>query len=435
MDKRSFCFVIFLILALSATGCGLTLPDFIPQSTPAAVTPQPAASTPTTKAPMFLEEDTPQSAQVNQLIVWVPPQFDPAQGKAGELLRSHIDSFKQSNPDVQVEIRVKNLQGPASMLLSLEKSLEIAPAAAPALVLLPQSDFEIAARLNLIAPTEALQNLLATEDWYDYARQLSEFQNQPYGLPFAADAMILLYRPSELSMPPLNWQDILTNQSPLLFPAGNDTGLFALNLYLSSGGEIYNESRQLALNLEILEKIMSFFAEGVSADTFPGWLADYETDEQVWAALQDKTTNMSISWTSKYLSTLPADIAATTIPPLESEPVTLVKGWLWAFSDPYPERHGLSLRLLEHLTDSTFMAEWTFEAGYLPVRPSSMTAWENQIINSLLSQATVSAVSVPSSETLNSIGPVLSEAVYNVLVNDYLPLEAARIVVDRINQE
>ena len=402
-------------------------------STPGTQTTPYQESTATVNAPESPQTDPTQMAYLNRLILWVPAEFAPATGPAGELLQSQVDRFEQDHPDLQIEIRVKALQGPAGLLTSLENTLTVAPMAAPSLVLFPQSDYQIAASLQLISPQENLNSLLADEDWYDYARELASFQNQVYGLPFAADAQILLYRPAALTMPPSNWDDILAYESPLLFPAGDDKSLFALNLYLSAGGTVYDEQQQIAFDVNALERVLLFFDEGVDAGTFPPSEADYETDQQVWTALSERKGNLSISWTSNYLRELPADIAATTIPPLVNEPVTLVSGWVWAYSDPYPERQEISLQLLAYLTDPAFLADWSFQAGYMPVRPSGMSGWENQVISALLRQATVSARSLPPNDALNLIGPALNEAVTNVLINDYLPAEAARIAVDQIN--
>jgi len=254
-------------------------------------------------------------------------------------------------------------------------------------------------------------------------------------LPFAADAMILLYRPGALPNTPTNWNDIFDFESPLLFSAGDDKALFALNLYLSLGGQLYDEDRRVSLDAFLFQQVLEFYAEGNTSGTFPSWLTGYDSDDSVWAAMQGKTVNLAISWTSKYLSTLPADVAAITIPSLQSESVTLVSGWLWAYSDPYPQRNELSQKLLDYLTDKDFMAEWTYQAGYLPVRPSGMSAWENQVINALLRQATVSAQNLPPMEVLEITGPAMSEAVNNVLNKRYLPAEAARIAIDKINTE
>ena len=104
----------------------------------------------------------------------------------------------------------------------------------------------------------------------------------------------------------------------------------------------------------------------------------------VWQAFQQKTADFAISWASHYLSELPVDVSAIPVSSLGAESVTMVSGWLWALSDPVPERHTLAQQLAEYLVEQDFLSKWTFQAGLIPVRPSAMDAWENQIIRSLL---------------------------------------------------
>lgn len=430
MRKFTFLFSIYLLLTLFVSGCGITQDGTEDPSVTQGN--QNASPTPVVHATP-LPAGEPETTPLDHLILWVPAAFSPDSGPAGAYLRSHIDQFIQNNPGITVEVRVKSVQGPAGMLSSLEKTLPVAPYAAPALVLLPHSDFQIAAGLSLISPNPGLQDLLNDEDWYDYATKLPEVQNQLYGLPFAGDALILLYRPSALPVPPTSWTTVFSSESPLLFPAGSDQGLFPLNLYLSNSGQFYDEEHVITLDSRALQEVLTFFNSGAEIGVFPAWIQDYENDSTVWTALGEKETDLSISWISSYLSELPADIAATTIPSLNGESVTLTSGWLWAYSDPFPERSDLTLRLLDHLTDSEFMARWTYLAGYLPVRPSSMTAWENQVLNALLRQATVSAQNIPPHEVLNLVGPAMSDAVVNVISERYLPAEAARTAIDQIS--
>ena len=171
---------------------------------------------------------------------------------------------------------------------------------------------------------------------------------------------------------------------------------------------------------------------GAAEGIFPAWSTSYKTDQEVWDAFKSRSANWVISSTSRYLAELPLDVAAMPIPPLGSDSYTLVSGWLWALSDPYPERREISLLLAEHLVDPIFLAEWNLAAGYLPVRPSSMDAWRNQTIRSLLSQLTLSAQSQPPNDVLERLGPILEDAVYNVISNNSSPAEAARKAVERL---
>ncbi|MBA4380168.1 MAG: hypothetical protein C0393_05765 [Anaerolinea sp.] len=96
-------------------------------------------------------------------------------------------------------MRVKAESGPAGLLESLAAARQAAPSALPDLIALPYRDMETAATRGLIYPLDNLTGLLAGRssagsDWYDYAHQLAQVQDTTFGLPFAADALALVYR-------------------------------------------------------------------------------------------------------------------------------------------------------------------------------------------------------------------------------------------------
>ncbi len=348
-----------------------------------------------------------------------------------QLLKEQIDDF-QNMYHYEVELRVKEMSGPAGMLISLASTIETAPSAAPSLVLLSHSDMKAAASQGWIQPLEEMEQMLLTEDWYDYARLLGSTQNQVYGLPFAADAMILVYRPALTAAPPQNWNDILDYEAVVLFPAADPQALLTLQLYLSQGGMLYDDQKNLTLDSALLERVLEFYVNGENRDVFPSWLMQYKNDQEVWNAFSQKTANWAISRTAYYLNELPVDVVAIPVPSLGSESSSLVTGWLWAYSEPNPERREITLKLLEHLVDEQFQANWTVASGYLPVRPSSMSAWQNQIIVSLLSQVTLSAQSQPTDEVIEILGPILKEAVNQVLSGQSTPFQASRSAAEKL---
>jgi multiple sugar transport system substrate-binding protein len=375
-----------------------------------------------------------QTVKMNQIILWVPPQFMPLESQAGERLQQHLEDFMTDHPGVEIIIRVKALEGTDGLLFALEKTLDIAPSAAPSLVLMPQNDLQIAAMQGLVQTHPQIQAILEEEDWYDYARQMALFQNNIYGLPFAADAIIMALRSTEGEPLSEDWQSLLPSNRQMLYPGSDARALFTLNLYLSAGGSILNDQRIISLDTEILTKVMAFFADSAEAGSLSASNFDYEDEEQVWNAFRQRKADLAVCWSSQYLADPPINVIAIPVPPLGNEPVTIVSGWIWTMTDPMPERLDLDLAVLTHLTDSGFQEEWTLLAGYLPVRPSSLAVWKNPIHTALLSQATISAINLPPDEILAMLGPVLNEAVYNVIINKQAPSEAARIASNQINE-
>jgi ABC-type glycerol-3-phosphate transport system substrate-binding protein len=318
------------------------------------------------------------------------------------------------------------------MMDALANTKAAAPSALPSLVILSRANLETAALKELIIPLDQYTNLLEDEDWYDYARQLAQIQNTTFGFPFAGDAFILIYRAAMVSSFPSDWEEIFAYEEPILFPAADPMSLFTLNLYRSAGGVTENDHFQAILEQDILESVLSFYDDGVELGAFPYWLSQLETNEQTWQAYRKKDANWLISRTSDFLTELPADTTAMPLPPLTLESSTLADGWLWAISNPIPERRETSIQLAEYLVESEFLSQWTVAAGYLPVRPSVMEAWPNQSIRSLLSQVTLSAQIRPTNDIINSLAPILGNATLQIIKKQSNPRDAAQDAVDAL---
>ncbi len=180
--------VTFYLLA----GCG-------PASPPPASTLSPGlTATPRLSTPGFAPTDRVGAAQgpaARLIRVWLPPQLNPSNGTpAGNLLKTRLDEFSAAHPGLRLEVRVKAESGPAGLLESLAAARQAAPSALPDLIALPYRDMESAATKGLIYPLDNLTGVLAGSDWYDYAHQLAQSQDATFGLPFAGDALVLVYQ-------------------------------------------------------------------------------------------------------------------------------------------------------------------------------------------------------------------------------------------------
>jgi len=384
---------------------------------------------------------TPSTSSSTTLKVWLPPEFNPqADTEAGRLLRERIRAFEEAN-GVQVQVRVKDADGPGSLLEALTAASAAAPLALPSLVALPRSDLEVAALKGLIVPLDGLSTQIDEPDWYAYARSLAMVQGTAFALPFAGDALVVVYRPGRVVAPPDSWDAIFRLGQPVAFPASDAQALTVLALYRSLGGEIEDAQRRPILSPEALTPVLQLVADAEERGMFPFWLSQYETFSQVWQAYTEERVNVAVVWSSSYLAGLPADSSAMPLPPLVGGKTavkdgaaqqTLATGWGWAVADPMPERRVLAARLAEYLTAGDFLASWTEAAGYLPTRPSSLASWSNGALKTLFSPIAASAQARPSNDLVSSEGPALREAVLKMLKREATPEEAARAASDRL---
>ena len=393
-----------------------------------------------TSAPLkedILTPVTPQSVdQITSqhvLTLWIPPQFDPESGSpSGQLFKDRLASFMSEYPNVQIEVRIKAVSGPGGLLESLTTTSAAAPEVLPTLILLNRSSLETASLKGMISPLDEMSAAIDDPDWYDYARELAIIQGTVYGLPFTGDAALLVFRPLNFSNPPSNWNTIQSMQQPVIFPAADPEGLLTLTLYRSLGGTIQDTQLRPMLEKESLTQIFQLYEDGARNAIFPSWITQYQTDSQAWQAYTDQAANAVITWTSRYLSELPADSTAVALPTLGDEAYTVADGWMWALSETDPERKILGITLAEYLIDGGFLAQWSPQTSYLPVRPTSLGAQTNLNIKSLLSQVVIASHVRPANDLTTTIGPIVQEAAAQLIKRQINSTDAAATAVEKL---
>lgn len=422
--KKHFTGLIILIILL--VGCAETPGQGTDN------TPQPSA-TPTTSLP-----PTPQSTQSTTeptvIRLWVPPEFDPENGTpAGDILRDRLNLYTAQRPDIRIETRVKATSGTGGLLDSLASASAAAPLVVPDLILLPRSSLEIAALKGLLYPMDELTASLDESDWYPFAQELGRIQNTTFGLPFAGNVLVSLYRPAEIEQPATNWVAAIESGQPIAFPAAEEEAYFPLAQYLSTGALVQDTEGRPSLDVAALTAVLNFFSQAESAGAMPSWLTQFTNDGQSWDAYTDNRVDTVVTWINRYLSALPGDTAAAPIITQSGTPFTLANGWVWALSNPQKERHAVSVDLAEFLTESEFLSEWSEAAGYPPPRSSALESWSNIPLRRLISTVIDSARLIPPNEVMADISPALNQATVDILKKQSTPAEAANEALESLN--
>lgn len=412
---------LLLLLGLLLAGCGpataTTTASPPPEITPTATIPTLAV---TSGAP-----EQPANVPVT-LHIWLPPQFDPAAGtEAADLLQARLDEFAARRTGIRIDVRIKQVEGPGGILDTLSTASAAAPLALPDLVALPRHPLEVAAIKGQLHSYEGLSSTLEDPDWYEYARQLASLQDSSFGLPFAGDALMLVYRPAVVPSPPADWQTSLALTTTLAFPAADPQSLYTISLYRSTGAELLDETGRPSLDTIQLSQVFTYYQQAATSNLMPFWLTQYQSTAQSWQAFNEQQADLAVVWASQYLQQPPTDSNGAPLPTADGQAFTLATGWVWALASPDPERQVLSAQLAEFLTTSSFLAEWTAAAGYLPPRPSALTAWQNPPLQNLMNQIALSAELIPSQDIVTIIGPILQTATVDVLKEQSDPLLAA----------
>lgn len=399
---------------------------------PPADTPVAATATPT---PTEVEPTEPMAATPEPITlrVWVPPQFSSDDdAPAGDLLAARLEAFSERYPRIRVEVRTKAEEGSGGLLSSLTAAHAAAPRALPDLIALPRSDLEAAAIKGLIHPVTGLVDDLDDPDWYPYARDLARLEEDQFGIPFAGDAVLLLYRPAVVETPPATWDDALDIGEPLAYPAASPEVHTPLALYLAAGGALADEEGRPTLDSGPLTRTLEFLQDAERTGLIPVWLTQYETQDLALQAYQENRAHMAVSWASDYLREDQLDAAPAHLPTPDGAPLTLADGWVWALASPDEERLEPAFLLADFLTDSEFMGTWTEQAGYFPTRAEALGAWADSPFRTLISRMIASARVQPPADVTTAIAPSLLDATLQVLKGQSEPAEAAQIAVESL---
>ena len=430
--------VVGLLVAMSLSACeGLpfNLPwqvEHIP--TPTLTLDDNDELTPTPDATPPVEESPP---PVTSLTVWVPPEMDPNLGtEATVLFTNRLDAFSEANDGIEIEVRVKAASGAGGLLDALTASSSAAPDTLPDLIALSRPDLETAALKSLIYPLDGLTESPDDPDWYGFAQEMALIQGSSYGLPFAGDAMALVYRPENIPDLPQTWSALFEQEDyekiVLAFPADHDQALYLMNLYLAEGGALQDTQRRPLLEVEPLTQVYRIIEEGVNVGVFPDYLNQYQTSGQVWTAFRDEQVDLAVTWASNYLKENPTDAKLGTLFPGSDTTVALGTGISWALTTPEVHRHTLAVALAEFLVQPDYLAGWTKAAGYIPPRPSSLEGWQNQSIRATISQIALMTRLRPSNDVIMSLGPILREGSRQVLQGLVDPAQAAQLAVESL---
>lgn len=423
-----------LVLALLLSACeglGVELPWLTDDLPTATARPEDVNdATPTPPAEAETEETPP---PVTSLTMWVPPEMDPElETEASILFANRLADFSAANGDIEINVRVKAASGAGGLLDALTASSAAAPTTLPDLIALSRPDLETAALKGLIFSMDGMTDSPDDPDWFGFTRDMALIQGSTFGLPFAADALALVYQSENVPDPPASWSELFEEGIVMAYPAEYDQSLFPMALYLAEGGILQDIQRRPLLELEPLTEVFRIFEQGVEAGTFPDWLNQYQTTGQVWTAFKEGQVDLAVTWVSNYLKESPPDAMMMPLYPGTEGAVSLGTGMSWALASAQEHRHPMALALAEFLVEPKFLAEWTRAAGYIPPRSSSLDNWQHQSLRPIISQIALMTVLRPSNEVILSLGPLLRDGSRQVLQGIVDPAQAAQLVIESL---
>ncbi len=395
--------------------------------TPTPVSP---TSTPTPVPPPSSQSQTqqpgPAVAEPMILRLWLPPQFNPNDNNpAASLLKQRLSTFEADHPGLQIDVRIKSESGDADLLNSLAITSMAAPNAMPDLVALPRHYLESAAQKGLIKPLD-LSHEPQAQDWYPYAQKLSEIDGTLYGLPFAGDALVMIYGPQLVWIK--SWDDILLSESQLIFAGADPQAETALSLYASAGGELIDAQGKPTLDQDTLIKVLGLFQKGRGVSLFPDAVKNISSEDQVLQEYRNKRAEIGVVHFSNFRPS--QDGLYQPLMGLGDEPhFAFADSWMWSLTGQTPEKQQLATDLAAYLTADEFLTPWVTAAGYLPTQPGSSSAQDDKTVLDVIQ----ASQPIPPADVVTVLGPLMQEAVVRTL-NGEQPDAVARDIIGKLQQ-
>ncbi len=424
-----------LVLGALLAACARVTPTSGPQPARTATLPkvtstQAAAPTGPAVTP------SPAGPAVSTLRIWLPPEFAPSgTGPGSQVLAAQLAQFEQTHPDLRLDVRVKSASGSGGLLHSLSAAYNVAPSVVPNLIALNEEDLASAAAAGLLIPLDTFFPSQTLSDYYPFAQTVSRRANgERIGLPFAADALVLVYNTSFYGTSPLAWSSVTTGT--LIFPGGDLTALTVLDEYLALGGTLADSSGKLDLKTDLLANALTFFRAARDDGLLPMSTLAYADVATTWQAFREGRATLAVTSAQQFLTGYDrvAGAAGTLIPAPDGQPLALAEGWSWAIVNTQPELHAQAAALLTWLTDPAQLSAWTQAAGLLPTRNTVLAGWPSSPRSVFAGEVMAKAQLQPSSAMLAKVGPPLRQALSDVLNDRASAPSAATSAVQTIEK-
>ncbi|MGA9532606.1 MAG: extracellular solute-binding protein [Anaerolineales bacterium] len=370
------------------------------------------------------------------LTLWLPPRFSPdADNPAAALLAERLQAYDSSHPDITIDWRIKDAQGPAGLLETLRAAHSAAPSALPDLIALDPTSLRTAALKGLVAPLVDVVSAPTSDDWYPHAVEAAQVDGALFGYPFASEATVLAYRSSAFDTPPLSWSGLLDSNRTFLFPAGDPEALFTLTQYIAIGGNLQSSAGLPALDPTLLSSVLAFYGSARSAGTLPRDIDDYPTDMETWQALKSGRVHSALAPLSEFFAEQGSQLLSVApLPTRDGIGTSLGTTWSWALVAQSADRQAATGELLQWLGEPSFLGAWTEALGLVPPRPTALNSWTDDNQAAVAALLATSMRPRPTEETLATFGPPLRDAVLAVLSGGKTPDSAALTAAQSIHR-
>jgi ABC-type glycerol-3-phosphate transport system substrate-binding protein len=385
-----------------------------------------------------------------KLVVWWPEALAPVDNtSANELLTSQIHAFEVDDGNVQVERRLKKIQGAGGIMSTLRSASAVAPGALPDLTLVRREDLLEAVQAGLIQPLDRWVPSAILGDMTNLSNsilQLGQVDGTLYGVPYGLDALHIAYR-SQAGADndsDMEWtfDAVLAREIPFVFPAGqaNPINSTFYVQYLASGGTP-PEDGNLTLSTPALRTVLDFYEQarlaGLIDEAVLGYASplDYETDlvsRTIDAAVVDSTTFLTLS---DRLENVQPELVFAPLPTQSGEATTLLNGWLWVMTTTDANQQALAADFLTWMMDADRQGKYLRTVFMLPSQQTALRNWDDTSVDidrvdEMLGNATLPLAA----NEAGTVARTMQNALVAVISGERTAQEATQDVIDQISQ-
>lgn len=414
---------------------------------PASVTSEPTVAVPTLE-PLATPDSTipvTTTAEIDQLHIWLPPEIGARTEAGAAELTQQIRAFNSANPELDVILEQKPVEGQGGILNYLRAGRTVAPTVLPDVIAVPARMLSETGVREVVYPLEGLVEPGPFSELYPAPATTIGTEEHLYGLPFATLGLShMVYDPRVITTTfSLDWTTFVSNTAyTLVLPADSREGaLLGLQFYLAEGGRLTNDAGQPDLQVEPLARALEKIAFGKGSLLQSHQLKTLEEawqyyqlglSDTVWARSEFLLAQIAGAPTGP--DGLRPNQAYSAVPGPGGPLTPLVTSWAWSIATPDPARQHLAAELITFLSDVDNLAAWSAASQVLPARRDAV----NQLADSdeyyaFVDRQMQRAGQMPIRENSRQMD-VLGQAVFRVLTTDTPPATIAEEAVASLSQ-
>lgn len=278
--------------------------------------------------PVAAQDPTATSSTPTPVRVWWPDALYPT--AARPIVDDILSEYAQENG---LDIRYFPYT-PGSVVHRLNLTREVAPSALPDLMLMRRDELIRAASSGLLQPIDGWVPTTTSAGMADEILAMGQYNQVLYGLPYLLEVQHMLYSPTHFEDQLISFEDIISTNTPVLFPAKPRVGSVISEVlmveYLSAGGNFIGVDGLPTLKEDALRSVLHFFAAGLEANIFSPTLLQYAYPTDYWDSIEPDTVSLVSSqqfWRQR--SGLSSELAVLPILTPSGQPYLLVDGWVW----------------------------------------------------------------------------------------------------------